>query len=40
MFCLDALRWAKQDLNTLVPHGNARTLAVLKRYGIEWPNPG
>lgn len=35
--CLDALRWAKQDVHTLVPHGEERTLAVLKLWGIEWP---
>jgi hypothetical protein len=28
--CLDALRWAKADLHTLVPDGDHRTRAVLK----------
>ncbi len=40
MACLDALRWAKQDVHTLVPQGEARTLAVLDQYGIEWPKQG
>lgn len=38
--CLDALRWGKQDLHTLVPRGDERTRTVLERYGIEWPEAG
>lgn len=40
MACLDALRWGKQDLHTLVPRGDERTRTVLERYGIEWPEAG
>jgi hypothetical protein len=35
--CLDALRWAKADLHTLVPDGEQRVLRVLERWGIDWP---
>lgn len=35
--CLDALRWGKHDLHTLVSDGERRTLAVLEHWGIEWP---
>ena len=35
MACLDALRWGKQDLHTLVPDGERRTLAVLELWKIE-----
>jgi len=35
--CLDALRWGRADLHTLVPEGNARMLAVIDRWGLRWP---
>ena len=35
--CLDALRWARADLYTLVPNGDARLRAVIKRWGLRWP---
>ena len=35
--CLDALRWARADLHTLVVDGGKRTLAALEVHGIEWP---
>lgn len=35
--CLDALRWGRADLHTLVPDGNARMLAVIDRWGLRWP---
>lgn len=35
--CLDALRWAKADLHTLVPDGGKRVEAVCEAWGIEWP---
>src|SRR4051812_30425991 len=35
--CLDALRWARADLHTLVPDGNARVLQVIERWGLRWP---
>jgi len=34
--CLDALRWARADLHTLVPHGDARMRAVIERWGLQW----
>jgi hypothetical protein len=36
--CLDALRWARADLHTLVPEGNARVRAVIARWGLRWPD--
>ena len=35
--CLDALRWARADLYTLVPDGDARMRAVIDRWGLQWP---
>ncbi|MBE2245613.1 MAG: hypothetical protein IAE86_22875 [Burkholderiaceae bacterium] len=35
--CLDALRWARADLHTLVPDGDARVRAVIARWGLRWP---
>jgi hypothetical protein len=35
--CLDALRWGRADLHTLVSDGNARMLAVIDRWGLRWP---
>ena len=35
--CLDALRWARADLYTLVPDGDARVRAVIARWGLPWP---
>ena len=37
LLCMDALRWAKCDLHNLVPSGQARVLAVLELWEIEWP---
>jgi hypothetical protein len=36
--CLDALRWARADLYTLVPDGDARVRAVIDRWGLRWPD--
>jgi hypothetical protein len=36
--CLDALRWARADLHTLVPDGDARVRAVIERWGLRWPS--
>ena len=38
--CLDALRWARADLYTLVPDGDARVRAVIDRWGLQWPDDG
>lgn len=35
--CLDALRWAKADLYRLVPNGDKRVEAVIKIWGLQWP---
>lgn len=35
--CLDALRWGRADLHTLVPDGDARVRAVIDRWGLCWP---
>lgn len=35
--CLDALRWGRADLHTLVPDGDRRTHAVIARWGLRWP---
>lgn len=35
--CLDALRWARADLHTLIPDGDARVRAVIVRWGLRWP---
>ncbi len=35
--CLDALRWGRADLYTLVPDGDARMCAVIERWGLPWP---
>jgi hypothetical protein len=32
--CLDALRWAKADLHTLVPGGEERVQAVRAMWGL------
>ena len=37
LICVDALRWAKADLHTLVPDGEKRVLRMLETWGIEWP---
>jgi hypothetical protein len=35
--CIDALRWAKAELYTLVPDGDARVQRVIERWGMKWP---
>jgi len=37
LVCLDALRWAKADLHSLVPEGGPRVEAVCAKWGLEWP---
>ena len=36
--CLDALRWGRADLYTLVPDGDSRVRAVIQRWGLRWPD--
>ena len=31
LVCIDALRWAKADLHTLIPNGDQRLRAVIER---------
>lgn len=33
--CLDALRWGRADLHTLIPEGDARVSAVIARWGLR-----
>ena len=35
--CLDALRWGRADLQTLVPDGDARVRGVIECWGLRWP---
>jgi hypothetical protein len=35
--CIDALRWARADLHTLVPDGDRRVQAVIAAWGLKWP---
>jgi len=36
--CLDALRWGRADLHTLVQDGELRMRAVIDRWGLRWPD--
>jgi len=38
LLCLDALRWAKADLHTLVTDGDARIRALIEGWGLRWPD--
>ena len=38
--CLDALRWGRADLHTLVPDGDRRLQSVIARWGLRWPEDG
>ena len=38
--CLDALRWAKADLHTLVPEGDVRVRRLIRHAGLRWPSGG
>lgn len=35
--CLDALRWGRADLYTLIHDGDTRVRAVIDRWGLRWP---
>jgi hypothetical protein len=37
MNCLDALRWGRADLHTLVPDGDLRVRQVIEQWGLQWP---
>jgi hypothetical protein len=34
--CVDAMRWGRADLHTLVPEGDARVQVVIERWGLRW----
>ena len=36
--CLDALRWGRADLHTLITGGDARLRAIIDRWGLHWPS--
>jgi hypothetical protein len=38
LLCLDAMRWGRADLHTLVPDGDRRMQAVIARWGLRWPD--
>ena len=38
--CLDALRWARADLYTLVPDRHARARSIIDRGALQWPDDG
>jgi len=38
--CIDALRWARADLHSLVPDGDSRVRLVIDRWGLQWPENG
>ena len=35
--CLDALRWGRADLHTLVPEGDLRVRQIIEQWGLQWP---
>ena len=37
LICIDALRWGRADLHTLVPDGDDRVRAVIRNWGLRWP---
>lgn len=37
LVCLDALRWGRADLYTLVPRGRERVLTICEAWGLCWP---
>jgi hypothetical protein len=39
LLCIDALRWGRCDLHSLVPDGDRRVRAVIEQWGLQWPNP-
>jgi hypothetical protein len=36
--CIDALRWGKADLHSLVPEGDRRVRRLIDRWGLAWPD--
>lgn len=37
LLCLDALRWGKADLYSLVPDGEKRVIRALEVWNVKWP---
>jgi hypothetical protein len=34
--CLDARRWSRADLYTIIPDSDAGVHAVIERWGLRW----
>lgn len=37
LLCIDALRWGRADLYSLIPDGDRRVKAVIELWGLKWP---
>jgi hypothetical protein len=37
LLCIDALRWGRADLYSLIPEGDKRVKAVIELWGLKWP---
>jgi hypothetical protein len=37
LLCIDALRWGRADLYSLIPDGDKRVKAVIELWGLQWP---
>jgi hypothetical protein len=37
LLCIDALRWGRCDLHSLVPDGDRRVRPVIDQWGLKWP---
>ena len=37
LLCIDALRWGRVDLYSLIPDGDKRVKAVIELWGLKWP---
>ena len=37
VLCIDALRWGRADLYSLIPDGDKRVKAVIELWGLKWP---
>ena len=37
LLCIDALRWGRADLYSLIPDSDKRVKAVIELWGLKWP---
>jgi len=37
LLCIDALRWGRADLYSLIPDGDKRVRAAIELWGLKWP---